>query len=106
MLTMGTAFGRRIPEVNLDEVPPVPFCFVFELRHECTPANVGDRFKSMILDHVFHSKALHADRLVFTDQASGESVQEIMASISYSGMDTRHLLEGSYKDAFLFIGGI
>src|SRR6185312_6637460 len=33
-------------------------------------------------------------RLVFTDQASGEFVQEITASISYSGMDTSHFASG------------
>ena|SRR5690349_8064552 len=51
------------------------------------------RFReAMILDHVFDCQRLDADRLVFTDQACRELVQEITAAISNPGMKTSNLL--------------
>jgi hypothetical protein len=95
MPAIRAALGRRVPAVNLDQVPPIPRSFIFQLRHELTPTDIADSFAQFVIfDHVFDCQALNADRLVFTDQAGGEFVQEITAAISYLGMDTCHLLGG------------
>jgi hypothetical protein len=84
---------RWVKPINLDYIAPIPCSFVFELGHELRPAYVVNSFrKRVVLDHVLDGQTLDADRLVFTDQACGELVQKVTASISYSGMDTSHLL--------------
>ena len=100
MSTRGTAFGRRVPAVNFDQVPAIPFCLVFELGHKLTPSDIADSFAEFgILDQVLDCKALNTDRLVFTDQMSRKFLQEITAAISYLGMDTSHFL-GSFGTVF------
>ena len=87
MSTVIAAFGGGIPLIDLDKVSAIPRCFIFELGHELTPSHVTDRFcQFVVLDHVLHCQALDADRLVFTDQACGELLQEVTASISDTGM--------------------
>src|ERR1700730_11334100 len=92
MPTVKAAFRGGIPPVNLDEVPAIPCCLVFQLRHKLTPSDIANRIgKTMIFDHVLHRKTFDADRLVFTDQACRELVREITAAISYTSMDTSDL---------------
>jgi hypothetical protein len=107
MPTIGTAFRGGKPAVNLDQMAPIPRSFILQLRHELTPPNVRDRLgKRVILDHVFHRKRLHTDRLVFTDQTCRELVQKITASLSNPGMDTSHLLGrfGTVLGTFFLLG--
>ncbi len=95
MPTLETALGRGVPLVNLDQVAPIPSRFVGELGDELRPAHVRDGLGQLgVLHHVLDGQRLHADRLVFTNQAGGELVQEVTASISYPGMDASHLLSG------------
>ena len=92
MSTIKAAFGGWVPSVNLDKVPTIPCCFVFQLRHKLTPADITDRFtECRILDHVLHRKTFNADRLVFTNQAGRKLVRKITAAISNTSMDTRDL---------------
>ncbi len=87
MSAVKAAFGGRIPLVNLDQIPPVPLCFVLQLGHKLTPSYITDRFRERwVLDHVLHLQALDADRLVLTDQARGEFMQEVTATVSDAGM--------------------
>ncbi len=75
MPTLETAFGRRVPLVNLDQVASIPLRFVGELGHELRPAYVRDGLGKLgVLHHVLDCQRLHADRLVFTDQTCGELV--------------------------------
>ncbi len=95
MSTIETAFTGWVPPVNLDQGSTIPFCFVFQLGHKLRPSDIADRFgRLLILDHVFDCQRLNTDRLVFTDQACREFVQEITASISDTGMDTCYFLAG------------
>ena len=82
-------FGGGIPLVDLDQVPAIPHCLIFELGHKLRPSHITDRFcKAMIFDHVLDCQALNADRLVFTYQVCRELMQEVTASISDTSMDT------------------
>src|SRR5260370_6478140 len=95
MPTLEAALGRRVPLVNLDQVASIPLRFVGELPDELRPAHVRDGLGQLgVLHHVLDCQRLHADRLVFTDQACGELVQEVTAAISDAGMDTSHVLSG------------
>ncbi len=68
MSTVEAAFGRGIPLINLDQVPSIPRCFVFQVGHKLRPAHITDRFgKTVVLDQVLDVQALDADRLVFTN---------------------------------------
>src|SRR6266568_296524 len=95
MPTVKTSFGRGIPLVNLDQVPSIPLCFVFQLGHKLRPAHVTDSLsKAVVLDHVLDLQALDADRLVFTNQTGRKLMQEVTTPISNTGMDTSNLLTG------------
>src|SRR5260370_23353826 len=93
--TLETAFRGGIPRVNLDKVPAIPLRFVCELAYKLTPPNLRDSFgKGMGFHHILDSQRLHTDRLVFTDQASGEFVLKVAASLSYPGMDSGYFFTG------------
>src|SRR5438067_1111793 len=95
MSTVKAAFGRGIPLVNLDQVPSIPRCFIFQLGHKLRPAHITDSLgKSVVLDHVLDLQALDADRLVFTDQACRELMQEVTASISDTSVYSGYLFTG------------
>lgn len=106
MSTVETAFTRWVPPINFDQGSTIPRCFVFQLRHKLRPTHLTDRFgELLIFDHVFDCQRLHTDRLVFTDHACGELVQEITASISDAGMKTSHVLARFvpvFRSLFLF----
>ncbi len=90
MPTVETAFRRWIPFVNLDEAPTIPLGIVFQLAHELTPADIGYSLtKAPIPYHVLHRQALDTDRLVFTDQAHRELVQEVLAAVGNASVNTR-----------------
>ncbi len=92
MPTVKATFGGGIPSVNLDQVPTIPCCFLFQLGHKLTPSDIADGFcKTVILDHVLDLQALNADRLVLTDQACRELMQEVTASLSDTGVYASYL---------------
>src|SRR5690349_2388470 len=92
MPTRETPFTGGIPLVDLDHVATVPVGFVFQLRHKLGPPHIADGFaECRMLDHVLDLQALHADRLVLTNQARRELVQKVTATISDTGVKTRDL---------------
>jgi hypothetical protein len=91
MPAIETALRRRIELVNLDQVPSIPFSLVFQLPYEFSPADIGYSLTQLpIFHHVLHRQTFHTDRLVFTDQACRELVQEVLATVGYASMDTNH----------------
>jgi hypothetical protein len=93
MSTGKATFRRGIPLVNLHQVPPVPLRFVGQKGHKLIPPHVTDRFTQLVvLEHVLHLQALHTDRLVFTDQACRELMQEVTAAISDASVHTGDFL--------------
>src|SRR6266566_9106449 len=106
MSTGKATFRRGIPLVNLHQVPAVPLRFVFQLGHKLTPPHVTDRFTQLVvLEHVLHLQALYTDRLVFTDQACRELMQEFTAAISNADVHTGDFLTGlrAILGAFLLL---
>src|SRR6266849_2438894 len=92
MSTVKAALGGGIPLVDLDEVPSVPCCLVFQLPDKLTPSHIRDGFrKAMVLDHVLDLQTLHAYCLVLTNNASRELVLIVTPSIGYASMDTSDL---------------
>ena len=84
-----TPLATGIPPVNLDQGAPVPGGFVLQLANELAPADIVNGFRQCrMLDHRLHMQALHANRLVLTDDAGREFVQEIAATISNAGVNT------------------
>lgn len=95
MTTVETTLTGWVPLVELDEVSPIPFRFVCELGHKLIPSDIVKSFgKRMVFSPVLDCQRLHADRLVLTDQACRELLQEITAAIGYSGMDTSNFPGG------------
>src|SRR6266852_1698107 len=95
MSTVKAALGGGIPLVDLDEVPSVPCCLVFQLPDKLTLSHIRDGFrKAMVLDHVFDCQTLHAYCLVLTNNASRELVLVVTASITDTCMDTSNLATG------------
>jgi hypothetical protein len=103
MSTIKAAFRGWVPAVNPDHGSTIPCTLVFQLGHKRTPPDITDCLgKAVILNHVFDSETLNADRLVFTDQASREFVLEITAAIN----NTSHFETGfvAILGAFLLLG--
>lgn len=95
MSTVKAAFGGWVPPINPDQGSTIPCCFIFKLGHKLRPSNIADSLcKAVIFDHVLDSETLNADRLVFTDQACRELMEEVRTSVSNLGMDTRHFETG------------
>src|SRR6266516_3399448 len=88
-----TGLRRRIEAVDLHQRAPVPFGFVFQLADELAPTDIIDSLGKLgILHHVLHSQAFHAHHLVFVDDACGELMLIVSASISDTSMDTGYSL--------------
>ena len=107
MSTVKATLGRGIPLVDLDKVPAIPRCLVFQLGHKLTPSHITESFcQTVVLHHVLDRQRLNADRLVFTYQASRELVQEATASISDTGMYSGYFFTspGTVLAALLFPG--
>src|SRR2546421_8029724 len=70
MLAIMTGFTRWIPTVNFDEGSSIPCGFILQLADELAPSHITDGFcQTVILDHVLDGQTLHADHLVFVDDA-------------------------------------
>ena len=75
MLAIMTGFTRGIPTVNFDEGSSIPLALIVQLADKLAPSHITDRFcKAVILDHVLDGQTLHADHLVFVDDACAESL--------------------------------
>src|SRR5260370_32771649 len=95
MPTVGTAFGRRVPLVDLHKGSPIPPCFVFQLTHELTPTDITDGCSEvMVLHHVLDRETLDADHLVLVNNARREFMLIVPSPISNLGMDASHFETG------------
>src|SRR3989442_8932886 len=89
MPTVGTALGGWVPLVNLDQGPPIPLRFVFQLAHELPPTDVTNRLgKVVVAQHVLDGQALHANHLVLVNDARRELVLIVPSPIRNPGMET------------------
>src|SRR5437764_6803691 len=88
MTAIKTAFGGRVPLVDLDQGTPVPRGFVFQLLHKLTPSDIAYSFrKAVVLDHILDGKTLNAYDLVLAYDVCRELMQKITPSIDYPGMN-------------------
>ena len=102
MLAAMAGVRRGIPLINLDQHSSVPLGFVFQLPDKLTPSYITDRFcKAVVLDHVLDCQTLHADHLVFVNDAGGELVLIVMSTIVATGMHT-----GDFEACFLPVRAI
>jgi hypothetical protein len=91
MPTVGTAFGRRVPPVDLDEGAPIPPGFVLQLAHELAPSDITDTLRQRVVpDQIFDGQTLDADHLVLADDATRELVLVIQSAVGDTGVDPGH----------------
>jgi hypothetical protein len=84
--------AARIPRVHHNERAPIPRRLVGELAHQLPPADIVDGLRQCrMLYQRLHPQALAADRLVLTNQADGELVQEVAVTMRNARMDAGHL---------------
>src|SRR5271157_5075280 len=75
MLAIMTRFAGRIPTINFDQSSSVPLSLVFELTNKLTPSDITDSFcQTVVFDHILDGQTLHANHLVFVDNAGRELV--------------------------------
>src|SRR5438045_9285200 len=88
MLACMTGLRRWVPLIDLDQGSAVPLALVFQLTDKLTPSDILNCFgKLVILDHVLDCQALHANHLVFVNNACRELVLVISSSVVDTGMD-------------------
>src|SRR5690348_7263901 len=101
------ALAAGIPLVNLDECASIPVGLVLQLANELTPTDIlnGLRQRGMF-DHRLHAQTFDAYRLVLTNDAGREFVQEVLATVNDTCVNTRHLHAGlvAVLGAELFLG--
>src|SRR5260370_20997195 len=91
MLAGTTGLRRGIEPIDLDQGPSIPLGFIFQLADELAPAHIADRFgERVVLDHILDCQALHADHLVFVDDACREFVLVVSPSIGDTSVDFRY----------------
>src|SRR5436305_7090984 len=96
-----TALRRWVPLIDLDQGSSVPLALVFQLTDKLTPSDILNCFgKLVILDHVLDCQALHANDLVFMDNACRELVLVISSSVVDTGMDF-----GNFQTGFVPVLG-
>ncbi len=88
----GARLARREPAADHDQVAAVPLALVLQHAAQVRPGRVGyGAGQGMAADHVHHCEVLDHDRLVFTDQSSGEFVQMVAPAVGDPRVDTRDL---------------
>ncbi len=91
MLADTTGLRRGIEPIDLDQGPSIPLGFIFQLADEFAPAHIADRFgERVVLNHILDGQALHADHLVFVDDACREFVLVVSASIADTSVDASY----------------
>src|SRR6266852_1007675 len=89
MLALMTGFTGGIPPIDFDEGSSVPLALVVQLANKLTPSDITDRFcQAVIFDHVFDGQTLHADHLVFVDDACTQFVLVVATTVMYTSMNT------------------
>ncbi len=86
-----TGFTRRTPLINLDQRSSVPLAFILQLAHELAPSHITDRLRqAVIFDHMLDGQTLHADHLVFVNDAGRELVLVVTTTVIDPSMHTGH----------------
>ncbi len=89
MLAVMTRFAGGIPPIDFDEGSSVPLALVVQLANKLTPSDITDRFcQAVIFDHVFDGQTLHADHLVFVDDACTQFVLVVATTVMDTSMNT------------------
>ena len=92
MLAVIARFTRWIPTIDFDEGSSVPLALVFQLADKLTPSDITDSFgQTVVFDHVLDGQTLHADHLVFVDDACREFVLVVSPTVIDTGMNTGDL---------------
>ncbi len=99
LLAIMTGFTGGIPTIDFDEGSSVPLALVVQLTNELTPSDITDSFcEAVIFDHVLDSQTLHADHLVFVDDACRKFVLVVATTVIDTSMHT-----GYFAPCFLTI---
>jgi len=92
MLAVMAGFRRWIPPIDCDEGSSRPLALVVQLADELTPSHITDGFcQTVIFDHIFDGQTLHADHLVFVDDACRKLVLVVATTVIDTSVDTGHL---------------
>ena len=103
--TSRTCFAAGIEAVDLDQLPTIPLAFVSEADQEHAPSSV--RYYSgeaMVANHPSDIQILDNDHLIFANEASGEFVHLVAATVGHLGAQASKL-DSSFVPApgsFLF----
>src|SRR5438132_12083034 len=92
MTTIETAFGGRVPLVNLDKATSIPLGFVFQLPDKLAPSHIRNGLsKFVVLDHIFDLQTLDAYNLVFAYDGGREFMLIVSSPVCNLLMDTSNL---------------
>src|SRR5256885_8926073 len=87
MLAVMAHLARREEAVNLDQGSSVPLGFVVQLADKLAPSHIADGFcKLVVFDHILDCQALHADHLVFANDACRKFVLVVMPLVIDTSM--------------------
>jgi len=88
--TVRTDLAGRIPPIGGDKLTAIPGRLVFQHEPKFRPGRVGDRTGQLAVpNHAGHIQVLDHDRLVLTNEPSGELVQEISTTVGDPCVDAR-----------------
>lgn len=86
-----TCLRRRQPAIHNHQTPAVPPTLVLQHDPQLRPSGIGDRASQpMTATHVSYCQILDHDRLVLTNESSGQLVREVSAPISDPHTCLRH----------------
>jgi len=92
MATPEAPLRGRVELINLDKGTSVPLCFVFQLAHKFTPADITNGFTQLgVVYHILDLQTLHTYDLVLTYDASLELVLIVLSSIGNPSVKTSDL---------------
>lgn len=86
------AFSAREPAVNLHQRSTISLALVGQLTHHLSPTCITDGTRELaVTDQVLHAQVFDHDRLIFTDEAGRQLVQEVFATIGDLRLDAGYL---------------
>ena len=101
MLAFMAGFTGGIPTIDLGEGSSVPLGFVFQLADKLTPSDITNGLgQAVVFDHVLDRQTLHADHLVFANDACAEFVLVVSPSVLDTSVNT-----GDFEAGFLPVLG-
>src|SRR5260370_2966633 len=86
-----TCFAGGIPTIDFDEGSSIPLALVVQLANGTGRSDLPDRLgDAVIFDQVLDGQTLHANHLVFVDDACTEFVLVISTTVIDTSMHTRY----------------